>query len=96
MSVLIRPLVTEKLTKQGEKLNCYGFEVSKTANKIEIKQAVEEMYGVSVSSVNTIRYAGKNKSRFTKTGVISGNSGNYKKAIVSVKEGDKIDFYSNI
>ena len=96
MSVLIRPLVTEKLTKQGDSLNRYGFEVSKTANKVEIKKAVEEMYGVSVMGVNTIRHAGKNKSRMTRTAAIVGRTNSYKKALVTVKEGEKIDFYSNI
>lgn len=96
MSVLIKPLITEKMTKQSEKLNCYGFEVDKKANKVEIKKAVESMYGVTVTSVNTIRYAGKNKTRYTKTHVVAGSTNSFKKALVTVKEGDKIDFYSNI
>jgi large subunit ribosomal protein L23 len=96
MSVLIKPIVTEKLTAQGDKLNCYGFRVDKKANKLEIKKAVEAMYGVSVVSVNTVIVGGKNKSRFTKTGIIQGRSSTYKKAIVTVAKDDKIDFYSNI
>jgi large subunit ribosomal protein L23 len=96
MDILIRPIVTEKLTDQGEKLNRFGFIVSRRANKIQIKKAVEEMYGVNVLAVNTMIYAGKNKSRFTRTGVISGKSNSLKKAIVTLAQGDTIDFYSNI
>ncbi|MDP4210381.1 MAG: 50S ribosomal protein L23 [Bacteroidota bacterium] len=94
--VLFRPIVTEKLTTLGEKLNRYGFIVDKRANKVEIKKAVEELYGVTVAAVNTLRYAGKVKSRFTKSGVITGQKNSYKKAIITLNEGEKIDFYSNI
>jgi large subunit ribosomal protein L23 len=94
--IIFKPIVTEKLTTLGEKLNRYGFIVDKTANKIEIKNAVESLYGVTVSDVNTLRYSGKVKSRFTKGGVISGNKNSYKKAIITLVEGEKIDFYSNI
>jgi len=94
--ILFRPIVTEKLTALGEKLNRYGFIVDKRANKIEIKGAIEKMYGVSVTAVNTITYAGKIKSRNTKSGVIKGQRNSFKKAIITVNEGDKIDFYSNI
>ena len=94
--ILIRPLVTEKFTAMGEKLNRYGFEVAKEANKIQIKKAVEGLYGVTVAAVNTVRYAGKVKSRFTKSGAITGRKNSCKKAIVTLKEGEKIDFYSNI
>lgn len=94
--ILFRPIVTEKLTALGEKLNRYGFIVDKGANKIEIKKAVAELYGVTVASVNTIRYAGKIKSRNTKAGVISGRTNAFKKAIITLAEGEKIDFYSNI
>ena len=96
MSILIRPIVTEKMTTLGENLNRFGFIVDKNANKIQIKKAVEEMYGVTVESVNTIRYGGKSKSRFTRTGIVSGKTKSYKKAIVTLIEGDNIDFYSNI
>jgi large subunit ribosomal protein L23 len=96
MGIIIKPIVTEKMTHLGDKLNRYGFRVQKGANKIEIKQAVEAMYDVTVNEVNTLIVAPKKKSRFTKGGVISGSSQAYKKAIVTVKEGDKIDFYSNI
>lgn len=96
MGILIKPLVTEKLTIQGEKLNRYGFEVDRAANKLEIKAAVEEMYGVKVSQVNTVNYHGKSKSRFTKAGFLSGRANHYKKAFVTLAGEDKIDFYSNI
>jgi len=96
MGIIIKPIVTEKMSQLGDKLNRYGFRVQKGANKIEIKQAVEAMYDVTVNEVNTLIVAPKKKSRFTKGGVISGSSQAYKKAIVTVKEGDKIDFYSNI
>jgi large subunit ribosomal protein L23 len=96
MEVIIKPIITEKMTAMGEKMNRYGFIVAKAANKIEIKNAVEKMYGVSVANVNTSNYIGKIKSRNTKAGVVSGLAGNNKKAIVSLKSGETIDFYSNI
>ena len=96
MGIIIKPIVTEKMTKLGEKLNRYGFKVEKDANKIQIKQAVEAMYNVTVTDVNTLIAAPKKKSRFTKSGVIKGETSAYKKAIVTLKEGEVIDFYSNI
>lgn len=96
MSILKKPLITEKMTKAGEKLGQYGFVVDKSANKIQIKQAIEKMYNVTVESVNTMRYAGKRKMRYTKTGVQSGATGSFKKAVVTLKKGETIDFYSNI
>ena len=96
MNILIKPIVTEKMTEQGENMNRFGFIVSKSANKIEIKKAVDDLYGVTVLSVNTMRYGGKAKSRFTKSGLISGKAKSYKKAIVTLAEGENIDFYSNI
>lgn len=96
MAVIIKPIVTEKQTALTDKLNKYGFVVDKAANKITIKKAVEEMYNVTVVNVNTLTLPGKNKTRYTKGGVISGSTSSFKKAIVSLKEGDKIDFYSNI
>ncbi len=96
MDILKKPIVTEKMTGLGEKLNRYGFIVDKRANKIEIKKAVEEMYDVRVDAVNTIIYGGKAKSRYTKTGVITGKTTSFKKAIVTLADGDNIDFYSNI
>ncbi|HAN77901.1 MAG TPA: 50S ribosomal protein L23 [Bacteroidales bacterium] len=96
MDILIKPIVTEKMTGLGESKNQYGFIVNKGANKIQIKSAVEKMYGVVVDSVNTIVYGGKAKSRFTKAGVISGKTAAFKKAVVTLAKGEKIDFYSNI
>ena len=96
MNILLKPIVTEKMTSQGDKFNRYGFVVEKSANKIQIKKAVEELYGVTVDSVNTMRYGGKVKSRNTKSGVLVGKTSATKKAIVTLTEGNKIDFYSNI
>jgi len=96
MGIIIKPLITEKMTALGEKLHRYGFIVQKEANKLQIKKAVEEIYGVGVAEVNTMNYAGKTKSRFTKTGVVKGRGNSYKKAIVTLAEGETIDFYSNI
>lgn len=94
--IIIKPLVTEKMTQIGEKLNRYGFVVQKDVNKLQIKKAVEEMYNVTVESVNTMRYPGKMKTRYTKAGIISGKTNAFKKAIVTLAEGNKIDFFSNI
>ena len=96
MEILVKPIVTEKMTIQGESLNRYGMIVNKKANKIEIKKAIEEMYSVTVISVNTMVYGGKVKSRNTKAGLIKGKSNSFKKAIITLKEGEKIDFFSNI
>lgn len=96
MEILIKPVVSEKMTDQSESLNRYGFVVRHTANKIEIKNAVEKAYGVAVESVNTMNYGGKRKMRNTKAGLIKGKTNKFKKAIVTVAEGDVIDFYSNI
>lgn len=96
MAIIIKPIVTEKMTELTEKFNKYGFIVDINANKIQVKQAVEQMYNVTVESVNTLIMPGKKKSRYTKGGIINGSTSKFKKAIVSLKEGDKIDFYSNI
>ena len=96
MSILKKPIITEKMTAASDEFNRYGFLVERDANKIQIKRAVEEAYGVTVDSVRTMNYAGKSKSRFTKAGVISGRTSHFKKAIVQLVEGDTIDFYSNI
>ncbi|HBG53507.1 MAG TPA: 50S ribosomal protein L23 [Rikenellaceae bacterium] len=96
MNILIKPLITEKMTIQGEKLNRYGFLVDRRANKLQIKQAVESMYGVTVVDVNTINYHGKRKSRYTRAGVLSGRANHFKKAYITLGGEDKIDFYSNI
>ena len=95
MSVLKKPLVTEKVSALNEK-GKYGFIVDIEANKVEIKKAVEKQYGVTVESVNTMRIMGKQKSRYTKTGVLTGRKPNFKKAIVTLAEGEVIDFYSNV
>ena len=116
MNILVKPLISEKMTRLTEaaanpKLtriqrnkgialpaahNRYGFIVDKRANKIEIKKAVESFYNVKVLDVNTMNYSGKSKSRYTKAGFISGRTNAFKKAIVTLAEGDTIDFYSNI
>jgi large subunit ribosomal protein L23 len=96
MEIIFKPILTEKMTILGEKLNRYGFIVDNKANKIEIKKAVQDLYGVIVTDVNTMRYAGKSKSRFTKAGLLVGKTNSFKKAIVTLQSGDKIDFYSNI
>lgn len=96
MSVLKKPLITEKSTHLSEKLNQYSFLVENTANKPEIKVAIEKMYDVTVTSVSTAIYAGKTKSRFTKRGQFSGRRPSVKKAIITVKEGQTIDFFANI
>ena len=93
MGIIIKPIVTEKQTAITEKMdNRYGFRVSPDANKLEIKKAIEDMY----NDVNTINYSGKKKSRYTKSGIINGKQSAFKKAIVTLKEGETIDFFSNI
>ena len=96
MGILIKPIVPEKLTAQGEKLNRYGFIVDRKANKLQIKDAVEKAYGVSVAAVNTVNYHGKRKSRYSRTGVLSGRMNHFKKAYITLAGEDKIDFYANI
>ena len=96
MEILRKPLLTEKVTQLTEKLNRYAFIVDPRANKIQIKAAIETMYGVTITDVNTMRYVGKLKSRNTKAGAVSGRAAAYKKAIITLKDGEVIDFYSNI
>ena len=96
MGIIIKPIITEKLTVQGEKLNRYGFIVDREANKLQIKAAVEQMYNVTVDFVNTVNYHGKRKSRYTKAGMLKGRTNHYKKAYVTLAGEDKIDFYENI
>jgi large subunit ribosomal protein L23 len=96
MEVLIKPLITEKMSKLGDKLNRFAFVVNNKANKIEIKKAVESFYGVKVDDVNTMRVPAKNKSRFTRTRVITGRKSGYKKAVVTLAPGEVIDFYSEV
>jgi len=95
MSILKKPLVTEKVSALNEK-GKYGFIVDAEANKVEIKKAVEKQYGVNVEKVNTMNVMGKFKTRYSKTGVLSGRKPNYKKAIVTLAAGEVIDFYSNV
>jgi len=114
MAFIIKPLVTEKMTKITDKTSVektykvkgetrtkkaevkYGFVVRPEANKLEIKNEIETLYNVTVINVNTMRYAGKRQSRYTRAGLIKGQKNAFKKAIVTLKEGDTIDFYSNI
>ena len=96
MGIIIKPIVTEKLTVRGEKLNRYGFIVDREANKLQIKAAVEQLYNVTVADVNTVNYHGKRKSRYTKAGMLQGRTNHYKKAYVTLVGEDKIDFYANI
>jgi large subunit ribosomal protein L23 len=94
--VLIKPVVTEKVNKATEKFNRYYFIVDKKANKLEIKKAVEDFYGVAVAGVNTAVMPGKSKFRFTKAGFIAGRKPSFKKAIVTLADGESIDLYANI
>lgn len=94
MDILKKPLITEKQTKATDKFNTYGFIVDKKANKIEIKKAVEKMYGVNVTDVRTMIVPAKKKNRYTKAGILTGRKGSYKKAIIKVADGETIDFFS--
>ena len=97
MSVIVKPIFTEKQTELTEKYeNRYGFIVVPSANKVQIKQAVEALYNVHVERVNTMNYEGKKQSRYTKSGVVEGRTSSYKKAIVTLREGETIDLFSNI
>lgn len=96
MSIIVKPLITEKMTSLTEKSNRYGFVVKKSANKLQIKEEIEKSYGVVVDEVNTMVYAGKARTRYTKSGVLSGATPSFKKAVVTLSKGDTIDFYSNV
>lgn len=96
MEILIKPIITEKMTSLAEKLNRYGFVVDRKANKVQIKKAIEAMYGVTVKAVNTQQYVGKVKTRNTTRGMAVGRVNRSKKAMVTLKSGDVIDFYSSI
>ncbi|MBK9292724.1 MAG: 50S ribosomal protein L23 [Bacteroidetes bacterium] len=96
MQIIHKPVITEKMTTITEKLPQYAFIVDKRANKIQIKKAIKELYGVNVVSVNTMNYSGKRKTRYTKTGILSGKTAAFKKAVVTLAEGETIDFFSNI
>ena len=96
MSIIIKPIITEKMTTAGEKSGRYGFVVEKNANKVQIKNAVEKTYGVTVDAVNTMNYIGKVRMRYTRAGMQVGVANRHKKAVVTLKKGDVIDFYSNL
>lgn len=96
MAYIVKPLVTEKVTDLTEKHNVFCFVVRPEANKLQIQNEVEVLYNVKVVSVNTVNYAGKNKSRYTKAGLLRGKTNAFKKAYVTLKEGESIDFFSNI
>ncbi len=95
-NVIIKPIITEKMTQLGEAENKFGFYVHKEANKLQVKEAIEKTYGVTVDAVNTMNVDGKEMTRYTKTGILSGRTNDRKKAIVTLAEGDSIDLYSNI
>lgn len=94
--ILIKPLLTEKMSADQDRNQAYGFVVALGANKVEIKKAVEKEYGVHVTSIRTVRVDGKARQRYTKTGMVKGRTSTYKKAIVRLGEGEMIDFYQNI
>ncbi len=96
MENLKKPILTEKASMLTEKQNRYVFQVDHRANKLQIKSAIEKMYNVNVKAINTMVVFGKMKSRNTKAGMVTGNAAKYKKAIITLKEGEIIDFYSNI
>ncbi|CAA0144144.1 50S ribosomal protein L23 [Tenacibaculum maritimum] len=96
MSILIKPIITEKATNDSELNNRYAFVVNKRANKLEIKGAVEAAYGVAIDSVKTMNYPIKRNTKFTKKGLVTGITSGYKKAIVQLAEGETIDFYNNL
>ena len=96
MSILIKPIITEKATLASELRNCYSFQVNTKANKVEIKKAVEAAYGVSVEKVRTINVRPDRKTKFTKTGIQHGKTNAVKKAIVQLADGETIDLYANM
>ena len=96
MAILVKPLITEKMSLLSENKGQFGFRVALTATKPEIKAEIENIYSVEVTKIRTLVVAGKRKTRFTKSGVSNGKKSNYKKAIVSLKDGQSIDFYENI
>lgn len=95
-NILIRPLVTEKMTELMERENKYGFIVNYNTNKIEIAKAIEKKFEVNVVAINTIRYKGKTKTQFTKRGRFSGKTPRFKKAIITIKEGQTLDLFEEI
>ncbi len=95
MNILFKPIITEKASLISERLNQYTFLVNVKSNKVQIKKAIEDMYGVKVDKILTINYGSERKKRYTKKGIQNGKSKSIKKAIVKVSEGEKIDFYDN-
>ncbi len=96
MTIMIRPVVSEKATQISEKNNRFTFRVSPDANKHQIKDAVEKLYDVKVTGVSTMNYEGKRKQRYTRRGLQRGKMSAFKKAVVTVAQGQTIDFYSNL
>ena len=96
MEILQKPILTEKASALTEKSNRFTFRVDHRANKLQIKAAIEKMYGVNIVALNTMVVDGKAKSRNTKGGLVTGRSPKYKKAIVTLKDGETIDYYANI
>jgi len=96
MSILIKPIITEKATAENELHSRYGFIVDKKANKLQIKKAVEESFNVSVEGVRTMNYPFERKTKYTKKGLVTGKTGGYKKAIIQLAEGNTIDFYNKL
>ena len=96
MSIIKKPILTEKMMNETEQFNRYGFVVDRRANKIEIKKAIEDLFGVDVLAVRTMNYPPERKTRYTKSGVVKGKTNAYKKAIVQIEDGQSIDFYNNI
>ena len=96
MEILQKPILTEKASALTEKSNRFTFRVDHRANKIQIKSAIEKMYGVNIIALNTMVVVGKLKSRNTKGGLVSGRAAKYKKTIVTLKDGETIDYYANI
>ena len=94
--VLVKPLITEKTNKSSEKLGQFSFVVDMKADKEQIKKAIETMYNVSVANISTLRMPAKDKTKFTNKGLSKGTKSAYKKAVVTLKKGESIDFYSNI
>ncbi|PZX64768.1 50S ribosomal protein L23 [Hydrotalea sandarakina] len=94
--ILIKPILSEKANAKQETLRQYAFKVARSANKLQIKNAIETFYGITVVNVNTMVVPGKNKTRYTKAGFIQGKKPAYKKALVTIAEGETIDLYANI
>ncbi len=95
-NILIKPIVTEKMTEIMERENKYGFIVNYNANKIEVAKAIEKRFEVNVVAVNTIRYKGKRKTQFTKKGRFTGKTPQFKKAIITLKEGQTLDLFDEV